>query len=120
MRCPFGRRVVLLSAGWPRDQPAAHRRGLGAQMGMEAKLPLVWIFYLFNAAYSDITTLYYSVFINHKPMVHYTQLFLLAAAVLVEISIVMIVLSRLLEHRANRRANIGAGIFLTVVQAATL
>jgi uncharacterized protein DUF6326 len=39
---------------------------------------------------------------------------------LVEISIVMIVLSRLLKYRANRRANIGAGIFLTGVQAATL
>jgi len=89
-------------------------------MDMKSKLSLLWIFYMFNAAYIDITTLYYSVFINHKPMVHYTQVFLLGAAVLVEISIVMIVLSRLLKYRANRRANIGAGIFLTGVQAATL
>jgi uncharacterized membrane protein len=44
----------------------------------------------------------------------------LGAAVLIEISIVMIVLSRLLQYRANRRANIGAGIFLTVVQFVTL
>jgi Na+/melibiose symporter-like transporter len=89
-------------------------------MDTKSKLSLLWIFYMFNAAYIDITTLYYSVFINHKPMVHYTQVFLLGAAVLVEISIVMIVLSRLLKYRANRRANIGAGILLTGVQAATL
>jgi hypothetical protein len=86
---------------------------------MKSRLSLLWIFYMFNAAYIDITTLYYSVFINHKAEVHYTQLFLLGAAVLIEISIVMIVLSRLLTYRANRRANIGAGIFLTAVQAAT-
>jgi Family of unknown function (DUF6326) len=89
-------------------------------MDMKSKLSLLWIFYMFNAAYIDITTLYHSVFIDHKPTVHYTQLFLLGAAVLIEISIVMIVLSRLLTYRANRRANIGAGIFLTAVQAATL
>jgi hypothetical protein len=89
-------------------------------MDMKSKISLLWIFYMFNAAYIDITTLYYSVFINHKPKVHYTQLFLLGAAILVEISIVMIVLSRLLNYRANRRANVGAGIFLTVVQFVTL
>jgi Na+/melibiose symporter-like transporter len=89
-------------------------------MDMKPKLSLLWIFYMFNAAYIDITTLYYSVFINHDSKVHYTQVFLLGAAVLIEISIVMIVLSRLLNYRANRRANIGAGIFLTAVQVATL
>lgn len=89
-------------------------------MDMKPKLSLLWIFYMFNAAYIDITTLYYSVFINHESKVHYTQVFLLGAAVLIEISIVMIVLSRLLNYRANRRANIGAGIFLTAVQLATL
>ncbi|MFZ0341157.1 MAG: DUF6326 family protein, partial [Gaiellaceae bacterium] len=94
--------------------------GSGARMDMKSKISLFWIFYMFNATYIDITTLYYSVFINHKPKVHYTQVFLLGAAVLIEISIVMIVLSRLLEYRANRRANIGAGIFLTVIQFVTL
>jgi Na+/melibiose symporter-like transporter len=89
-------------------------------MEMKSKISLLWIFYMFNATYIDITTLYYSVFINHKPKVHYTQLFLLGSAVLIEISIAMIVLSRLLNYRANRRANIGAGIFLTVVQFVTL
>ena len=89
-------------------------------MDMKSRLSLLWIFYMFNAAYIDITTLYYSVFINHKPKVHYTQLFLLGAAVLIEISIAMIVLSRILKYRANRRANVVAGAFLTVVQLVTL
>lgn len=37
---------------------------------------MLWIFYMFNAVYIDITTLYYSVFINHYAEVHYTQAFL--------------------------------------------
>jgi hypothetical protein len=48
----------------------------------KSKLSLLWIFYMFNTAYIDITTLYYSVFINHKPKVHYTQVFLLGGGVL--------------------------------------
>lgn len=89
-------------------------------MDMKSRLSLLWIFYMFNAAYIDITTLYYSVFINHKPEVHYTQVFLLGAAILIEISIAMIVLSRILRFRENRWANLSAGIFLTGVQVASL
>ena len=33
---------------------------------MKERLSLLWVFYMFNAAYIDITTLYYSVFINHS------------------------------------------------------
>ncbi len=86
----------------------------------KSKLSILWIFYMFNTAYIDITTLYYSVFINHKPKVHYTQLFLLGSSVLVEVSIAMVLLSRVLKYRASRRANIATGILLTVVQLLTL
>jgi Na+/melibiose symporter-like transporter len=86
----------------------------------KSRLSVLWIFYMFNAAYIDITTLYYSVFVNHKPTVHYSQVFLLGAAVLIEISIAMVLLSRVLEYRTNRRANIVTGIFLTAVQLVTL
>lgn len=90
--------------------------------GMDRKtwLSLLWIFYMFNAAYVDITTLYDSVFINHTPKVQYTEVFLLGAGVLIEISIAMVLLSRILKYRANRWANIIAGIFLTAVQIVTL
>lgn len=96
-------------------------RGLNtSDLGTKSKLSLLWIFYMFNTAYIDITTLYYSVFINHKPKVHYTQAFLLGGGLLVEISIAMVVLSRVLKYRANRRANIVAGVFLTGVQLVSL
>ena len=85
-----------------------------------AKLSLLWIFFTFNAAYGDIGTLYYSLFINPTPLVHYTQAFLLGGAALVEVSMVMIVLSRILKQRVNRLANIVAGVFLTAVQAISL
>jgi hypothetical protein len=49
-----------------------------------------------------------------------TQGFLLGAAILVEIPIAMILLSRLLTYRINRWANIVAGLVMTVVQIFTL
>jgi hypothetical protein len=85
-----------------------------------SKLSLLWIFFTFNAAYGDIGTLYYSLFINPTPVVHYTQAFLLGGAALVEVSMVMIVLSRILKQRVNRLANIVAGVILTAVQAISL
>ena len=85
-----------------------------------SKLSLLWIFFTFNAAYGDIGTLYYSVFINPTPVVHFTQVFLLGGAALVEVSMVMIVLSRVLKQRVNRLATMVAGVFLTAVQAISL
>ena len=60
-------------------------------LDMDSKFSLLWIFYMFNAAYIDITTLYYSVFINHHAKVHYTQATLFGAGILIEISISMVV-----------------------------
>ena len=85
-----------------------------------SRLSWLWVFFMFNTAYIDITTLYYSVFINHHPNVHYTQVFLLGGAVLVEIPTVMILLSRMLAYRWNRLANVVAAVFLAIVQTATL
>ncbi len=87
---------------------------------VESRLSMLWIFYMFNQAYGDIGTLYYSVFINATPKVQYTQTLLLGATVLVEIAMVMILLSRVLKYRANRWANIIAGISLSAVNAVTL
>jgi hypothetical protein len=49
-----------------------------------------------------------------------TQGFLLGAGILVEIPIAMVLLSRVLKYRANRWANIAAGLVMTAVQCATL
>ena len=77
-----------------------------AVSAMASRLSWLWVFYMFNTAYIDINTLYYSVFINHHSKVHYTQTFLLGAAVLVEIPTAMVILSRMLGYRWNRLTNV--------------
>ena len=49
-----------------------------------------------------------------------TQGFLLGAAVLMQIPIAMIVLSRVLRFQPNRWANIASGMFMSVIQFTTL
>lgn len=83
-------------------------------------LSLLWIVYMFNAAYGDITTLYYSVFINSATSVHYTQAFLLAGVLLVEPAILMIFLTRWLGFRASRWSNVIVAAVLTIIQIGTL
>jgi len=46
--------------------------------------------------------------------------FLLAAAILMEIPIGMVLLSRILPHKSNRLANMIAGIIMTIVQTTTM
>ncbi len=45
---------------------------------------------------------------------------LLAAGILMEIPIVMVLLSRVLNYKTNRWANVIAGVIMTVVQTLTL
>jgi hypothetical protein len=52
--------------------------------------------------------------------IQFTQEFLLGAAILMEIPIAMVLLSRIFKYRANRRANIIAGTIMTAVQFSTL
>jgi hypothetical protein len=94
-------------------------------MSMQTKLSTLWIFVTLNSIYRDVTS-----FQDPDVLKQYlagdlgglqmTQGFLLASAVYVEIKVSMVLLSRLLGHRANRRANIAAGAFMTLVQVATL
>jgi hypothetical protein len=78
---------------------------------MKVKLSILWIFVMFNMAFADIIG-----FINPGALeeimtsLDITQGFMLVAAVLVEIPIAMIVLSRVLKYKANRFANIIAGV----------
>jgi uncharacterized membrane protein YecN with MAPEG domain len=46
-----------------------------------------------------------------------TQGFILGAAILMEIPMAMVLLSRMLKYKANRWANIIAGVILTAAQA---
>ena len=82
---------------------------------MPARLSMLWIFIMFNMVFADILSFMYpgalkEVLTGYAGGVHVTPGFLLGAAVVTEIPIAMIVLSRVLKHRANRWANIVAGV----------
>ena len=82
---------------------------------MPKRLSTLWIFIMFNMVFADILSFIYpgalnEVLTGYAGGVHVTPGFLLGAAVVTEIPIAMIVLSRVLKHGANRWANIVAGV----------
>lgn len=84
-------------------------------MSMPVRLSTLWIFIMFNMVFADILSFMYPGFLSevmagHAGGVQITPSFLLIAAILAEVPIAMIVLSRMLKHRANRRANIVASV----------
>jgi hypothetical protein len=95
------------------------------KMDMKAKLSTLWIFAALNYLYCDVISLmdpellplYLRGNINGLEL---TPGFLLGAAILIEIPISMVLLSRVLRYRANRWANIAAATIMTAVQSATL
>ncbi len=97
-------------------------------IGIEDKrvlLSTLWIFVMFNYLYCDVFGLMDSVLLNqlikgYAGEIQITQGFLLGFAILIEIPIAMVLLSRVLKYKANRRANIVAGTIMTVVQISSL
>jgi hypothetical protein len=93
--------------------------------GMKARLSTLWIFAVLNYLYCDVMSLMDPEFLKQYMAgdvggIRITQGFLLGAAILMEISISMVLLSRVLKFGANRWANIIAGTIMTVVQFSTL
>jgi hypothetical protein len=91
----------------------------------KAFLSTLWIFAVLNYLYCDVASLMDSDLLRQYLSgivggMEISQGFLLAAGVLMEVSISMVLLSKILPYRANRWANIGAGIFTTVIQTMTL
>ena len=92
---------------------------------MKTKLSTLWIFATLNYLYCDVLGImdpnllegYLAGTVNGLEV---TQGFLLAAGILVEIPMAMVVVSRLADYRLNRWANVIAGAIMTVVQVATL
>ena len=78
------------------------------------RLSLLWLFALLNYLYADVVGLW-DIIGRPNFHVHLPPLALMGSAVLMEIPIAMIVACRLLPFRANRLANIIAGVVLTVV-----
>ncbi len=86
---------------------------------MQTRLSTLWVFIMFNMVFADILSFMYpgglkEVLTGYAGGVQITPAFLLGAAVVTEIPIAMIVLSRILKQRANRWANIVAGV-ITIV-----
>lgn len=89
---------------------------------MRVRLSTLWVFIMFNMVMADILSFMYPGFLSevmagHAGGVRITPEFLLVAAILTEIPIAMIVLSRVLKYRANRWANLAAGV-ITIVYVA--
>jgi hypothetical protein len=94
---------------------------------MRVALPLLWVFMLLNYLYCDVLSLFdpanlKDVLAGHAAggSVQITPEFLLASAVLMEIPMAMILLSRVLRRRASRWANVVAAAFMTLVQVGSL
>jgi len=93
--------------------------------GMRSKLSTLWLFATVNYLYCDVVTLMdpgklKGFLAGSLGGVAITPGFLLAAGVLVEIPMAMILVAQLLPPRANRWANVVAGAVMTAVQLSTL
>jgi len=91
----------------------------------KVKLSTLWIFVMFNYLYCDVVALMdpgllKQFMTGNVGGILMTPGFLLQAAILMEIPITMVILSRVLKYRANRWANIIAGALMTVVQLSSL
>jgi Family of unknown function (DUF6326) len=75
---------------------------------IKAKLSMLWIFVILNMLYADILSLMDSSSAIRTRMVGIPMSsgFLLAGAIVMKTVIAMVILSRLLPHKANRWANI--------------
>jgi hypothetical protein len=87
-------------------------------MDRKVLLSTLWIFAILNYIYADIFNLFFN------PAVHAGATAITSGAALffaaaMEISIAMVILSRVLKRGANRWANIAAGIFHTGLVAYT-
>ena len=81
-----------------------------AKMDMKVKLSTLWIVVMINMAFADILSfmLYFST--GQTMETQATQGLMLIAAILIEIPLAMIFLSRVLKYRANRWTNIIASV----------
>ena len=85
------------------------------QEDMKAKLSALWIFLMFNMVFADIFSFMYpgslqQIMTGNADGTQITPEFLLVAAIVTEIPIAMVFLSRLLKYGANRWVNIIGGV----------
>ncbi|HEY9541627.1 MAG TPA: DUF6326 family protein [Luteimonas sp.] len=89
-------------------------------------LSTLWIFVTLNYLYCDILTLMSPEMLNSLITtggaggIDMNETTLLGAAILLEIPIGLVLLSRILKYKANRLANIIASVLMTLVMIGTL
>ena len=98
---------------------------IAAMEAMKVKFSTLWIFAMFNYLYCDVLALFdpvtqKSITAGSAGGLQFSQGFLLGSAVLMEIPIAAVLLSRVLKYRANRWANIIAGTIMTAIQFLSL
>ncbi len=91
----------------------------------KAILSTLWIFLVANYLYCDVFTHMDPTYLKELitgtiGSIQVTQGFLLTAAIMMEIPIAMIILSRVLKYRANRWVNITAGAIMAAIQVGTM
>lgn len=87
----------------------------GEMTDMRVRLQTLWIFATLNYIYADVVTLF-----DKSIMTNISQTTLFGFAVLVETAIAMVFLSRVLNYKLNRWANIIVAIINTVAVLASL
>ncbi len=94
-------------------------------LDMNVKLSTLWITASLSYLYCDVISLMDPELLRQYLQgnvngLAFTPGFLLGAAILISIPILMVLLSRVLNYRANRWTNITAATVMTAVQSATL
>ena len=88
-------------------------------------LSTLWIFVTLNYLYCDVISLMSAELLNALLTgvaggIEMNEQTLLAAGIIMEVSIAMVLLSRVLKYKSNRIANIIAGILKTLIMVGTL
>lgn len=86
----------------------------------QAILSTLWIFTVLNYLYADFVAIVFSPGAYQKIAAGLSQVTVLGLAALLEVAIAMVLLARMLNYRANRWANILAGVESTLFVAVTL
>lgn len=87
------------------------------EVDMKSKLSALWLFAMLTYTYGDVVTLMDP--IKHTA-IELTEAFLLGGSIYMMIPLSMVLLSRLLDHKANRLACIIAGSIMTITLIMTL
>lgn len=83
-------------------------------MDRRAKFSALWAFVLFNYIYADIVRMIVTPETYQTAAARMPSWVMLAATALMEILIAMVIIPHFLAYRANRAANMVAGIFGTI------